>query len=140
MKRVSESLVLFFVFLSRHLSENVVTSFWPSPSCRPLLVSTDYIGGFATLRVRRPFQHTRSYCFQHWDGRYLKGQGTRIRERELNTNFSQTFRHPRDIPAKLPGYQAKKFGFPGFTWKSSTPPEDIRTKKFGFGFFFFPEE
>ena len=55
--------------------------------------------------------------------------------------FLKLFGRPRDIPAKFPGYPAKKFGFPGFrrtyrafwphplTWKTPTPPEDIWTKK-----------
>ena len=30
------------------------------------------------------------------------------------------------------------FGPHPFTWKTPTPPEDIRTKKFGFGFLFLP--
>ena len=62
--------------------------------------------------------------------------------------FLKLFEHPRDIPLKIPGYPAKKFGFPGFEGhmdffgphpfmgKTTTPPEDIRTKMFGFGFFF----
>ena len=75
-----------------------------------------------------------------------------FRERKLNTNlFSQTFRAPPGYPGKIPGYPAKKFDFPGFdghteffgphpfTWKTPTPPENIRTKKFRFGFRFFPE-
>ena len=52
------------------------------------------------------------------------------------------FRHLRDIPAKIPGYPAKKFGFPGFrrtyrtfwprpfTRKTPTRPGDVRTQKF----------
>ena len=55
---------------------------------------------------------------------------------------------PRHMPAKIPGCPAKKCGFlgswgtyrtfwpPPFHWKTPTPPEDIRTKKFGFGFLF----
>ena len=65
--------------------------------------------------------------------------------------FFQTFRAPPGHPGKIPGYPAKKFGFPGFrrtyqtfwpphpfTRKTPTPPEDIWTKKFGFGFLFRP--
>ena len=49
------------------------------------------------------------------------------------------FGHPRDIQAKIPGKPVQRFGFPGFpstcrtfcphpfTWKTPTPPEDIRT-------------
>ena len=66
--------------------------------------------------------------------------------------FRKLFGQPQDIPAKIPGYPAKKFGFPGFRrtyralnfgphpfpWKTPTPPKDIRTKKFGSGFLFLP--
>ena len=65
--------------------------------------------------------------------------------------FLKLFGHHRDIPPKIPGYPAKKLvslGFEGhtelcgphpFTWKTPTPPEDIRTKKFGLGSFFLPD-
>ena len=70
-----------------------------------------------------------------------------------NGNWTQTFflklfGRPRDIPAKSRDIPPKKFDFPGFegrielfgphpfTWKTPTPLENIRTKKFGFGFFF----
>ena len=55
---------------------------------------------------------------------------------------------PRDIPAKSRDIPPKKFDFPGFeghtelfgphpfTWKTPTPPENVRTQKFGFGFVF----
>ena len=70
-----------------------------------------------------------------------------FRERELHINFfSQTFRAPPEYPGKIPGYPAQKVWFPlfskdipnflAFTWKTPTPPENIRTKKFGSGFFF----
>ena len=64
------------------------------------------------------------------------------------TFFSQTFRAPLGYPGKIPGYPAKKVWFPWFrgtyrtfqphpfTWKTPTPPENIRTKKFRFGFLF----
>ena len=65
------------------------------------------------------------------------------------TYFSQTFRVlPGYIPAKSQNIPPKKFdslGFEGhtelfgphpFTWKTPTPPENIRTQKFRFGFFF----
>ena len=72
--------------------------------------------------------------------------------RELNTNFFlKLFRHPRDNPAKVPGYPANKFVFPGFrrTYRTFWPPplnaEDPHPtrrypdpKKFGFGFLFLP--
>ena len=60
------------------------------------------------------------------------------------TFFLKLFGHPRGIPTKIPGYPFKSFvslGFEGdtglfgphpFTWKTPNPPEDIRTKKFGF--------
>ena len=62
--------------------------------------------------------------------------------------FLKLFRHFRGIPAKSRDIPPKKFDFPGFeghaelfgphpfTRKTPTPPEDIRTKKFGFGFLF----
>ena len=72
------------------------------------------------------------------------------RERKLNTNFFflKLFGQFRDIPAKSRDIPPKKLDFPGFegrielfgphpfTWKTPTPPENIRTKKFGFGFLF----
>ena len=60
----------------------------------------------------------------------------------------QTFGRPRDIPAKSQDIPPKKFDFPGFeghieffgphpfTWKTPTPPENIRTQKFVFALFF----
>ena len=74
------------------------------------------------------------------------------RVQKLNTNFFflKIFGHFRDIPAKSRDIPPKKFDFPGFegrielfgphpsTWKIPTPPENIRTKKFGFGFLFPP--
>ena len=74
------------------------------------------------------------------------------RERKLNTNFFflKLFGRSRDIPAKSRDIPPKKFDFPGFegrielfgphpfTWKTPTPLENIRTKKFGFGFLFRP--
>ena len=62
------------------------------------------------------------------------------------TNFSGTS-GIWSYPSKIPGYP---FDFPGFeghtelfgphpfTRKTPTPPENIRTKKFGFGFLFRP--
>ena len=53
------------------------------------------------------------------------------------------------MPAKSRAIPPKKFDFSGFeghtelfgphpfTWKTPTPPENIRTQKFGFGFLFF---
>ena len=40
-----------------------------------------------------------------------------------------------------PGFEGhtELVGPHAFTWKTPTPPEDIRTKKCGFGFLFFPE-
>ena len=74
-----------------------------------------------------------------------------FRGRKLNTSFFlKLFGHLRDIPANIPGHPAKKSGLRGlrseghtdffgphpFTWKTPTPPEDIQTKKFGFGLLF----
>ena len=72
------------------------------------------------------------------------------RGRELNPNifFSNFSGKSRDIPAKSRDIPPKKFdslGFEGhtelfgphpFTWKTPTPPENIWTQKFRFGFFF----
>ena len=73
------------------------------------------------------------------------------RGQKLNTNFfiCKLFGHRRDIPAaKSRDIPPKKFDFPGFeghtelfgphpfTWKAPTPPENIRTQKFGFVLFF----
>ena len=56
----------------------------------------------------------------------------------------------RDIQAKIPDIPPKNMvslGFEGntelfgphaFTWKTLTPPEDVRAKKFGFGFLSLP--
>ena len=93
---------------------------------------------FKKAPVLNPFYLDRvSLCTPQYDVTY--------RGRETNTNFvSQTFRAPLGYPGEIPGYPAKKFGFPGFvrdipnfgphpfTWNTPTPPEDIRTKKFGF--------
>ena len=72
-----------------------------------------------------------------------------FRGQELNTNlFSQMFRAPPGYPSKIPGRPARKRWFPWlwgtyrifgphpFKWKTPTPPEDIRTQKFGVGLFF----
>ena len=80
----------------------------------------------------------------------LRIRNAQIRERKLNTNFFflKLFGHPRDIPAKSRDIPPKKFDFPGFeghtelfgpqpfVWKTPTPPENIRTQKFRFGFLF----
>ena len=64
--------------------------------------------------------------------------------------FLKLFGHARDIPAKsrdIPpkslvslGFEAhtELFGPHPFTWKTPTPPENSRTKKFRFGFLFLP--
>ena len=71
-------------------------------------------------------------------------------ERTLNTHFffSNFSGAQRDIPAKIAGYPAQEVWFPWaskdipsfgphhFTWKTPTPPEDIRPQKFGFVFLF----
>ena len=101
-------------------------------------------GGSKILRNRVP------YYF--WYGRVLWVRLSKYRERKSNTNFfRKLFRRPRDIPAKSRDILPKKFDFPGFegrielfgphpfTWKTPTPLENIRTKKFGFGFLFLPE-
>ena len=68
-----------------------------------------------------------------------------LRAFEQTFLFSQTF---RALPAKSREIPPKEFGFPGFeghtdlfgphpfTWKTPTPRENIRTQKFGSGFFF----
>ena len=83
-----------------------------------------------------------------WDvrkgGLSLRGVAfmTVSREPKLNTNFGflKLYGHLLDIPAKSRDIPPKKFDFPGFeghtelfgphpfTWKTSTPPENIRTK------------
>ena len=67
------------------------------------------------------------------------------------TFFLKLFGRFRDIPAKSRDIPPKKFdslGFEGhtelfgphpFTWKSPTPPENIRLKSLGLGSFFVPE-
>ena len=68
------------------------------------------------------------------------------------TYFSQTFRAPPGCPARNPGISRQKVWFPCVSkdtpnfWAATpsrgrppAPPEDIRTKKFGFGFLFLPE-
>ena len=64
--------------------------------------------------------------------------------------FFELFGHFRDIPAKsrdIPPKSLVFLGFKGhtklsgphpFTWKTPTPLEDYRTKKFRFGFLFLP--
>ena len=73
-----------------------------------------------------------------------------IRGQKLNPNvfFLKLFGRFRDTPAKSRDIPPKKFdslGFEGhtelfgphpFTWKTPTPPENIRTQKFRFGFLF----
>ena len=63
------------------------------------------------------------------------------------SNFSGTPRisraKSRDIRPKSLVYlglegQTERFAPHPFTWKTPTPPEDIRTKKFGFGFLLLP--
>ena len=72
-------------------------------------------------------------------------------ENRTLTFFLKLFGHRRDIPAKSRDIPAKKFDFPGFeghtelfgphpsTWKTPTPPENIQTQKFRFGFLFVPD-
>ena len=67
---------------------------------------------------------------------------------EPKHSFLKLFGRFRDIPAKSRDIPPKKFdslGFEGhtelfgphpFTWKAPTPPENIRTQKFRFGFLF----
>ena len=75
------------------------------------------------------------------------------RERKLNTNFFfSNFSGTSGISRQNPGISRPKslislvfegrielFGPHPFTWKTPTPLENIRTKKFGFGFFFLPD-
>ena len=75
------------------------------------------------------------------------------RGRELNTNiFFSNFSGAPGISRQNPGISRQKVWYPWvskeseghtelfgphpFTWKTPTPAEDIRTKKFGFGFLF----
>ena len=65
------------------------------------------------------------------------------RGRELNTNsFFSSFSGANIPPKNLVflgfGGHTELFGPHPFTWKTPTLPEDIRTKKFGFGFLFLP--
>ena len=103
-----------------------------------------------TLAARCKLPSEGSFTTKRW---VLKKDRLEIIEdggRELNTNFFfSNFRAPLGYPGKLPGYPAtRKFDFPGFeahtklfgphpfTWKTPTPPENIRTQKFGFVLFF----
>ena len=62
----------------------------------------------------------------------------------MNTNFFflKLFGRPWDTPPKIPVVPPKSLGHAelfappplAFTWKTPTPPEDIGTKTFGFGF------
>ena len=84
-------------------------------------------------------------------GLFNRAWAQTIREPKLNRDlfFLKLFGRPQDIPPKIPGYPAKKFGFPGLrrTYRTFWPPPvhvedphpDIRTKKFGFGFLCLPE-
>ena len=77
-----------------------------------------------------------------------KNKGTKIKHKLF---FLKLFGPLRGIPAKPRDISPRKFVFPGFEghtelfgphpfmWKTPTPPEDIRTPKFGFGFLFLPE-
>ena len=49
-------------------------------------------------------------------------------ENWTQTIFSQTFRAPPDMPAKIPGYPTTEFGFPGFrrTYRTFWPPHPTR--------------
>ena len=76
----------------------------------------------------------------------------KFRGQKLNPNiFFSNFSGASGIsPGKIPGYPAKKvdslgseghtelFGPHPFTWKTPTPPENIQTQKFRFGFLFPP--
>ena len=91
-----------------------------------------------------------------------RGHATRTRKREKGMNRGQNFKHkhfslklfgcPWHIPAKSradppkslfsPGCEghAELFGPHPFTWKTPTPPEDVRTQKFGFVLLFPPRK
>ena len=67
-------------------------------------------------------------------------QTTGLEIPDLGTSWQKS----RDIPPKslvslsFEGH-TKLFGPPSLTWKTPTPPEDIRTEKFGFVLIFLPE-
>ena len=73
--------------------------------------------------------------------------GDENRTQFFSSNFSgisgMSRQKSRDVPPKSLfslGFKGhtEPFGPHPFTWKTPTPPEDIRTKKFGFGFLFLP--
>ena len=60
-----------------------------------------------------------------WLLAFLNFQGSSCRGQNLNTIYLlKLFGHPRDIPAKIPGYPAQEFGFPGLrrTYRTFWPP------------------
>ena len=70
----------------------------------------------------------------------------------MNTNLlSQTYQAPPGHPSKSRNIPPKEFGFRAsrdipnisaphpFAWETPTPPEDIRTQKFGFVLSFLPD-
>ena len=99
-----------------------------------LIFSQDWL--FSRNSTRKPLNLKKSLTFRD----------ERI---EPKTFFSQTFRALPGYPGKIPAYPGKKVWFPGLRgtyrtfWppplhvEDPTPPENIRTQKFRFGFFFF---
>ena len=91
--------------------------------------------------------HCLFLCFPRISCVSKHSQGTKIEHKFF---FLKLFGHLRDIPPKSWDIPPKKFDFPGFeghtelfgphpfTWKTPTPPENIWTKMFGFGFLFCP--
>ena len=120
------------------------TCFWLFPSKRSSKIIFQ-----TSPEIRHQFR--RNFRQLHSGSRWClcfpckSNQGPKV---EHKLFFLKLFGHLRDIPAKSWDILPKKFDFPGFegqtepfgphpfTWKTPTPPEYLRTQKFGFGFLF----